>query len=288
MPGLETECQTERSKVIARWFIIGILAALAQWQRAQGAILMPAVTYASIIGGAALVNVFHSLYLFRVQHCPLYYKYISTALDLIFVTILIYASGFNESPFFYVYFIVLVSNCIRYGLVMSLYIAVLVNVLYAVTLSLAPEQLRPTVLGGEGLKILAFWGVAMYGGAVAARIRRQVLEIASYEETIAELREELRKRETITAPQVEGLRRDEEREPKPEPARHLRLLTGESQWIRALAPSGLVLLAAAVVLNFVAPSVLWFLLYPVLILGAMAALATAAAWLLRLLNLLMF
>jgi hypothetical protein len=296
MPGLESECQIERSKVVARWFIIGILAALAQWQRAQGAILMPVATYASIIGGAALVNIFHTLYLFRIQHCPLPYKYISTALDLIFVTVLIYASGFNESPFFYVYFIVLVSNCIRYGLAMSLYIAVLVNVLYAVTLSLAPQQLRPTVLGGEGLKILAFWGVALYGGAVAARIRRQILEIASYEETIAELREELRKRETITSPETtldhasEGARShiSEEREPKPEPARHLRSLTSESQWIKALAPSGLVLLAAAVVLNFVAPSVLWFLLYPVLILGAMAALATAAAWLLRLLNLLIF
>ena len=30
MPGLESECQTERSKVVARWAIITILAALAQ------------------------------------------------------------------------------------------------------------------------------------------------------------------------------------------------------------------------------------------------------------------
>ncbi|HXG23480.1 MAG TPA: hypothetical protein VNJ09_02910, partial [Chthonomonadales bacterium] len=83
------------------------------------------------------------------------------------------------------------SNCIRYGLVMSLYIAALVNVFYVVALSLAPT-LKPTVLGGEGLKVLVFWGVALYGGAVAARIRRQAFEIAAYEETIAELKEELR------------------------------------------------------------------------------------------------
>ena len=194
MPGLESEVQTERSKTVARWFIIAMLAALVQWQRQQGVVLVATSTFVLLVGGVICVNLFHSLYLFRVRECPPFYKYISVGLDLVFITITVGFSGFNESPFFYVYFIVLVSNCIRYGLAMSLYIATLVNVLYAITLSFAPE-LRPTVLGGEGLKILAFWAVALYGGAVAARIRRQIFEIEAYEETIAQLRDELHRRD---------------------------------------------------------------------------------------------
>jgi hypothetical protein len=190
MPGLESECQTERSKTVARWFAIAILAGLLHWQRSHGLIELTDGLFWSLIAGVALINFGHTLYLFRVQECPPSYKYLTVGLDLVFLTLTIRFTGFNQSPFFYVYFVVLVSNCIRYGLLMSLYIAVLVNVLYASTLSAAPG-LPPTVLGGEGLKILAFWGVALYGGAVAARIRRQAYEIAAYEETIAELKAEL-------------------------------------------------------------------------------------------------
>jgi hypothetical protein len=200
MPGLESECHIERSKTMARWFAVGILAALYQWQRARGVTLMPAHNFVLLVFWGIGVNLIHTLYLFRAPACSPFYKYITVGLDLVFITVMVHFSGANESPFFYLYFLVLVSNCIRYGLVMSLYIATLVNVLYAVTLSLAPE-LRPTVVGGEGLKILAFWFVAFYGGAVAARIRRQAFEIEAYEETIAELRAELRKRdETPSTP----------------------------------------------------------------------------------------
>jgi hypothetical protein len=167
-----------------------ILAGLLHWQRRNGLIELPNSTYLGLVGGIALINLWHTLYLFRVRECPPVYKYLTVGLDLAFLTLTIRFTGFNQSPFFYVYFVVLVSNCIRYGLLMSLYIAVLVNVLYASTLSAAGD-LPPTVLGGEGLKILAFWGVALYGGAVAARIRRQTHEIAAYEETIAELKAEL-------------------------------------------------------------------------------------------------
>jgi hypothetical protein len=192
MPGLESECETERSKTIARWFGIVLLAGLLSWERRHAATDITDTVYYGIVGGISAVNLAHTLYLFRAKVCPVFYKYISVGLDLVFLTVTIRFTGFNQSPFFYVYFVILVSNCIRYGLLMSLYIAVLVNIFYAVTLALAPpDQMQPTVLGGEGLKILVFWGVALYGGAVAARIRRQAFEIAAYEDTIAELRNEL-------------------------------------------------------------------------------------------------
>jgi hypothetical protein len=81
----------------------------------------------------------------------------------------------------------------RYGFGMSLYMATIVNVLYAGALSLAPTVERQTaVLGGEGLKLLSFWAVALYGGGIATRMRRSAHVIASYEDTIAELKEEVR------------------------------------------------------------------------------------------------
>ncbi|MBV9866423.1 MAG: hypothetical protein JO316_13805 [Abitibacteriaceae bacterium] len=292
MPGIESECQTERSKTIARWCGIFILAALVYQQQVQGIVTLSRTGFLSLFGAALLINLFHSFYLFRAGACSSFYKYISVGLDLMLLTFLISNSGLNQSPYFFVYFVLLVSNCIRYGLVMSLYIAVLVNVFYPIALSLGPHQLQPSVVGGEGLKLLAFWGVALYGGAVSARIRRQVYEIAAYEDTIAELRAALRKPAATApgaAPMDEPLEQTDNNpaiaEPKPQPAEHLRLLNNEAEWIKGLAPVGVVLLLIALALTFFAPHVLWFLLYPLLIVGAFAALATTAAWLLRYLRL---
>ena len=192
MTGIESELQTERSKTVARWFGIVCLTSLLYWQRAQyEKSSREALEW--IFAGIVLINLLHSIILFRAKECPPIYKYVSVGLDALFLTLTIRYTGFSRSPFFFIYFLLLISNCIRYGLLMSLYIAALVNVLYASVLSLGP-QLEPTVLGGEGLKILAFWGVALYGGAVAARIRRQSFEIAAYEDTIAALRLEIEDR----------------------------------------------------------------------------------------------
>ena len=65
------------------------------------------------------------------------------------------------------------------------------------------------------------------------------------------------------------------------PATHLHELRGDIRWLRLLAPSGAILLAVAGLLTIYAPSVRWFLLYPILIIGALAALGYAAAYLLR-------
>ena len=67
----------------------------------------------------------------------------------------------------------------------------------------------------------------------------------------------------------------------PGPADHLRLIGGGSGWVRRLAIIGAVLVLAAVLLTLLAPSVLWFLAYPLLIIGALGALAYAAAFLIR-------
>jgi hypothetical protein len=67
----------------------------------------------------------------------------------------------------------------------------------------------------------------------------------------------------------------------PEPPDHLRPIGGSIRWLKGFAPVGLVLLAAAALLTFVAPSALWFLLYPVLIVGGLTLLMTIVAWMMR-------
>jgi hypothetical protein len=70
-------------------------------------------------------------------------------------------------------------------------------------------------------------------------------------------------------------------EPPPRPAEHLRSLRSKARSVKVMGPLGMGLLALALALTFVSPSVLWFLLYPLLIVGALVALATAVALLMR-------
>lgn len=65
------------------------------------------------------------------------------------------------------------------------------------------------------------------------------------------------------------------------PAGSLRPVDSAARWTVPAAIGGALFLVVAVVLAFVAPSPLWFLLYPLLVVGAVAALTTVAAWLLR-------
>jgi hypothetical protein len=189
----ESEWETERSKVVARWIGIVVVAMVLEWQRRNGLIQMTRIQYTELVGAVALANLLHTLYLARVRTCPPLFKYVTTGLDVVFATATICWTGYTRSPFFYLYFLLLVSNSIRYGFGMSLFVATCVNVFYAAALSLAaPEEQQTAVLGGEGLKLLSFWGVALYGGGIAARMRRSAHVIASYEDTIADLKEEVR------------------------------------------------------------------------------------------------
>jgi hypothetical protein len=97
-------------------------------------------------------------------------------------------TGGSGSVFYVAYFIVLVSNSIRYGMGMALYVATVYNLGYAAVLLAQPPANDLTV---EAVKILSFWGVALYAGYLAMRFQRQTRILESYEETIARLRAEL-------------------------------------------------------------------------------------------------
>jgi hypothetical protein len=190
--GWENERDTERAKINIRGMAIVLLLCAALWIRAQSPrVHLSNMALAGIVGAAALMTVLEAVYLWspgRVR-IPRGFKYVTVFGDMAFVSLLIYDTGGAQSPFFFVYFVFLISNCLRYGLLMSLFIALTVNVLYVVVLGLAgPDARTASVLGGEGLKILAFWVTAFYGGSVSSRLRRQATQLRVYEETILELR----------------------------------------------------------------------------------------------------
>ncbi len=192
--GWESERATERAKVNARWFAIALLFGALLWiRRAPGAHVPNSIAY-GITGAALLMTAAEALYLWRPgpTEIPRWFKYATVSGDMAFISLLVYYTGLTQSPFFFVYFVFLISNCLRYGLLMSLFVAATFNLFYVVTLGLAPPgRVQPSVLGGEGIKIVAFWAVALYGGAVSARLRRQANQLRVYEETLLELRAQL-------------------------------------------------------------------------------------------------
>lgn len=204
--GWENERDTERAKVNARWFAIVVLFVALQWIRRHttayaGVHMSDRLAY-GITAAALIMTTLEALYLWKPgrETIPRWFKYATVFGDMAFISVLIYYTGFTQSPFFFVYFVFLISNCLRYGLLMSLFVAAVFNVLYVVVLGLAPPgAVHPSVLGGEGLKIIAFWAVALYGGAVSARLRRQANQLRVYEETIFDLRTRLAASSPITS-----------------------------------------------------------------------------------------
>lgn len=192
--GWESERDTERAKISIRVMAIVILLATAFWLRRNDA--QTTISNTLLLGlalSAIVMTVAEAWFLYRpgCETIPRWFKYVTVTGDMAFVSILIFDTGASRSPFFFVYFVFLISNCLRYGLRMSLFVALLFNILYATVLGLTPVA-QASVQGGEGLKFLAFWMTAFYGGSVSERFRRQANQLRVYEETLLELRARLR------------------------------------------------------------------------------------------------
>ncbi len=180
------EQQIERSKVLVRWIVAASLFAAVAYLKRQGQITIPSSTILTLTGVVAALNVIYGRIL--RSGAPPGLKFVTTATDLALLSALVFFTGGSGSVFYFAYFIVLVSNSIRYGMALALYVAIIYNLTYVGVLLFAPPAGDLTV---EAVKILAFWGVALYAGYLAMRFQRQARVLESYEETIARLRAEL-------------------------------------------------------------------------------------------------
>jgi hypothetical protein len=180
------EQQIERSKVVVRWIVGGALFGSVAYLKSRGQLLVPWSTVLALTAALVLLNVGYGRILRR--GAPAWLKYITTTTDLILLSFLVFFTGGAGSVFYFAYFIVLVSNSIRYGMGLAVFVATVYNLTYVAVLSWRPPGSDLTV---EAVKILTFWGVALYAGYLAMRFQRQTRILESYEGTIARLRAEL-------------------------------------------------------------------------------------------------
>jgi hypothetical protein len=181
------EAQIERSKVVVRWIVAALLFGSVAYLKQRGEI---DIAWPQIVLLTALLALLNFIYGGILRHgtAPGWLKYVTTATDVALISALAGLTGATHSLFYFAYFIVLISNSFRYGMGMALYVAVIYNVGYATVVILAPPGGDLTV---EALKILAFWGIALYAGYLATRFQRQARILQSYEETILRLRHEV-------------------------------------------------------------------------------------------------
>jgi hypothetical protein len=187
--GAEDEQRTEQSKVTIRWIVVTVALAAVTYMRRTGTVDTPWPVIIALTAVIAALNLGFSAVLRR--GAPRWLRYVTTGSDLAMISVLVGYSGGSASPFYYVYFIVLVSNAVRYGMAMAIVVALVYNVAYVAVLMVRPVP----DLTAEGAKILAFWGVALYAGYLAARFQRQTRILQAYEETILSLRARLGGRE---------------------------------------------------------------------------------------------
>jgi hypothetical protein len=180
---MDEERRVEQSKVTVRWIVAVVLCIAAVYLRRHEAI---GTSWTVIIGLTAAVAVANLVFAAILRRgAPRWLRYVTTATDLLLASLFVGYSGGSGSPFYYVYFIILVSNSIRYGMAMAVFVALIFNMAYVAVLLVHPVRGELT---SEGVKILAFWGVALYAGYLATRFQRQARILQAYEETIADLR----------------------------------------------------------------------------------------------------
>ncbi len=187
---MDDERRIEQSKVTVRWIVAVVALTAAVYLRRHEAI---GTSWTVILGLTAGVAASNLVFAAILRHgAPRWLRYATTGIDLLFTSVLVGYSGGSGSPFYYLYFIILVSNSIRYGMSMAVFVAFVFNVAYVAVLLVHPGG---GGLPNEGVKILTFWGVALYAGYLATRFQRQARILQAYEETIAGLRTRLDERE---------------------------------------------------------------------------------------------
>ncbi len=180
------EQQIERSKVAVRWLVAALLFGAVSYLKRHGDVTLSWTTILTLTAVLAVLNLAYGQLLRTTA--PRWLKYVTTGTDLALISLLVLFTGGSASVFYFVYFIVLVSNGIRYGMAMALYVATVYNLTYVAVLLRSPPSGTLTI---EAVKILTFWGIALYAGYLAMRFQRQTRILQSYEETIAGLLAEI-------------------------------------------------------------------------------------------------
>lgn len=190
------ERRNEKNKAAVRWFLVlligGYLAYLLSSGQTEGidssgnaAGLFNWVYIGAVTGFFAGLNLLFSLYLYftsgekRTLHPG--FKYLTTFFDFLAVSFVVLPTGGSESMLFVIYFVVIVSNGLRYGMRLALFGVLCFNLLYVLLLAFQyyPELTLPN-MQREVLKVFGFWLVGLYIGYLARRYELLQGEVEKY------------------------------------------------------------------------------------------------------------
>lgn len=193
------ECKNEKNKANVRWLLILVVAAyltyLLRTGKAEevGANHLFHWTFIAALAGAMIaLNLGFSIYLAlasagRAPMAPAF-KYLTMLTDFVAVSLTLIPTGGDESKFYVVYFIIIVSNSLRYGMRLALAGLFMFNLCYVAVLAYQHfPEFRTTNLHAEILKVAGFWIVGLYTGYVARRFSILQGEVERYERLVKKL-----------------------------------------------------------------------------------------------------
>ena len=196
------ELKNEGNKINVRWLLILLVAGYLSYilhtdqGNEVGTTHLFSWTYiAVLVGIMAVLNLAFGIYVRRARKghgafSPAL-KYITMIVDFLAVSALLVPTGGDESLFFILYFIVIVSNSLRYGMRLAIVGLIVFNLSYAAVLALQyyPDLSLPH-LQRELLKVVGFWIVGLYTGYISRRFEILQGEVEKYQRLVERLMQE--------------------------------------------------------------------------------------------------
>lgn len=193
------EVRNERNKAHVRWLLVLVVAGYLTYLVSEGisreigsTALLTDLYVAALTGTAMALNIFFTFVLYQVRknngRLHKWFKYATMLVDLGLVSALLIPTGGSESLFFPVYFIVIVSNSIRYGMKGAVVGLFGFNLMYVGVLyeQYYPEMQIPS-LQKEVMKVAGLWLVGIYTGYLSKRFDVLQQEVAKYESLVEKL-----------------------------------------------------------------------------------------------------
>lgn len=201
------ELKNEKNKVNIRWLITivigGYLVYLLQnnlGNEIGDTSLLNWYFIGTLISSVIIINLIISIYIFSCRKKKYgvlpWLKYFTMCLDFFVLSLILVPTGGDKSHFFVVYFIIIISNSLRYGMRLSIFGLIVFNLFYVGVLmyqypdmiysKTTPEQ-STFQLQKEVLKIGVFWLVGIYTGYIARRYENLQGEVEKYQNLVARL-----------------------------------------------------------------------------------------------------
>ncbi len=189
------EIRNEKNKAGVRWFIITLIIPYLSYLLYSGRSVEIGReeifnwVYVSIVAGFIIaVNLCVTYVLLKANKDQILHpslKYITMVADFLAVALVMIPTGGKDSMFFVINYVVIVSNSLRYGMRVSIFGTIVMNLFYV---SILYFQFYPNLeidsIQKEILKIGGFWLVGIYTGYLSMRFEILRGEVVGYQKLL--------------------------------------------------------------------------------------------------------